>query len=95
MWSEQGCAFGDWTGKARFQGFLPEQAWRATTLALENGIRCYDMAYAYGTHRHVGDVLAREFMAGNLKREDLFLTTKLAHPRSPPHVAISHQLTYV
>ena len=34
-----GCAFGNWTGTAEFQGQLPEKAWRATTLALKAGGR--------------------------------------------------------
>lgn len=90
-----GCAFGDWTHPtAGFQGFLPELAWRSTTLALECGIRHFDGAHAYGTERIVGSVLGRSFSDGSLSRSDVFLTTKLCHPAAPPHVAISHLRTW-
>lgn len=89
-----GCAFGDWTGGGDFQGFLPEQAWRAMTLALEAGYRSFDGAHCYGTERHLGDVLGRALAAGGVERSELFLTTKLAHPATPPEVAISHRLTW-
>jgi diketogulonate reductase-like aldo/keto reductase len=89
-----GCAFGNWTGGSAFQGFLPEQAWRATKLALECGVRHLDTAHAYGTERHVGNVLGRAWMDGDLERGDIFLTTKLAHPSAPPHVNISSQRTW-
>lgn len=89
-----GCAFGDWIGRSEFQGFLPEQAWRAVSLALDAGFRHLDTAYCYGTERHLGDLLGRRFADAALTREDVFLTTKLAHPAAPPHVAISHRLTF-
>lgn len=89
-----GCAFGDWTGQSEFQGFLPEQAWRALSLALEAGYRAFDGAHCYGTEHHMGDVFGRAFAAGELERGDLFLTTKLAHPPAPPEVAISHRRTW-
>lgn len=89
-----GCAFGDWLGRRDFQGFLPEMAWRSIHLALEAGFRHFDGARCYGTERHLGDLLGRHFAEGTLKREDVFLTTKLAHPAAPPHVAISHRLSW-
>lgn len=89
-----GCAFGDWIGRTEFQGFLPEMAWRAIHLALETGYRHFDGARCYGTERHLGDLLGRRFAEGLLRREDVFLTTKLAHPAAPPHVAISHRLSW-
>lgn len=89
-----GCAFGDWVGATDFQGFLPEQGWRALTLAFEAGYRAFDGAHVYGTERILGDVLGREFSAGRLSREDVFITTKLAHPSAPPHINISHLRTW-
>lgn len=89
-----GCAFGDWVGKTDFQGFLPEQAWRAMTLALEAGYRSFDGAHAYGTESILGTILGQRFASGDLAREDLFLTSKLAHPAAPPHVNISHLRTW-
>ncbi len=89
-----GCAFGNWTGGDGLQGFLPEQAWRPMTLALEAGYTHFDTAFCYGTERHLGDILGRAMSTGQVTREDLFITTKLAHPPSPPHIAISHLLTW-
>jgi diketogulonate reductase-like aldo/keto reductase len=89
-----GTAFGDWVGATDFQGFLPEQAWRAVTLALDNGCRAFDCARAYGTERIVGTLLGQRFASGELTREQLFITTKLAHPAAPPHVNISHRRTW-
>lgn len=89
-----GCAFGHWTGGDTMQGFLPEEAWRAITLALEAGYRHFDGAYCYGTERHLGDIVGRALADGRIERDHLFITTKLAHPPTPPHVAISHRLTF-
>ena len=89
-----GCAFGNWVGESDFQGFLPEQAWRALTLGLETGYRAFDGAHAYGTERILGTLLGERFAKGELKREELFITTKLAHPAAPPHVNISHLRTW-
>ena len=89
-----GCAFGNWTGGDVMQGFLPEEAWRAVSLALEAGFRHFDTAHCYATERHVGDILGRAMASGAVERNDLFVTTKVAHPASPPHVAISHRLTW-
>jgi diketogulonate reductase-like aldo/keto reductase len=89
-----GTAFGDWVGATEFQGFLPEQAWRAVTLALDSGYRAFDCARAYGTERIVGTLLGQRFASGELTREELFITTKLAHPAAPPHINISHRRTW-
>jgi diketogulonate reductase-like aldo/keto reductase len=89
-----GCAFGDWVGATDFQGFLPEQAWRAVSLALDNGYRAFDGARVYGTERIVGTVIGQRLATGDLTREELFVTTKLAHPAAPPHINISHRRTW-
>ena len=89
-----GCAFGNWTGGEVMQGFLPDEAWRSLTVALNAGFRHFDCAHCYGTERHLGDVLGRAMADGLVRREDLFVTTKLAHPKAPPHVAISQLLTW-
>lgn len=87
-------AFGDWVGGTEFQGFLPEQAWRAVSLALDNGYRAFDGAHVYGTERIVGALIGQRFATGELSREELFITTKLAHPATPPHINISHRRTW-
>jgi diketogulonate reductase-like aldo/keto reductase len=89
-----GCAFGDWVGATEFQGFLPEQAWRAVFLALNNGYRAFDGAHVYGTERIVGTLIGQRLASGELTRDDLFITTKLAHPATPPHINISHRRTW-
>jgi diketogulonate reductase-like aldo/keto reductase len=89
-----GCAFGDWVGATAFQGFLPEQAWRALTLAWDAGYRSFDGAHAYGTASILGSILGARFASGELQRDDVFITTKLAHPAAPPHVNISHLRTW-
>jgi diketogulonate reductase-like aldo/keto reductase len=89
-----GCAFGDWVGATDFQGFLPEQAWRALTLALDAGYLAFDGAHAYGTEGILGTLLGQRFASGALQREDVFITSKIAHPAAPPHVNISHLRTW-
>ncbi len=89
-----GCAFGNWVDAKRFQGFLPEQAWRALSLALDNGYRAFDGAHVYGTEDILGTLLGQRFATGALSREDLFITSKLAHPAAPPHIHISHLRTW-
>lgn len=89
-----GCAFGDWTGATDFQGFLPEQAWPALHDALDAGYRAFDGAHAYGTESILGTLLGQRFAQHGLQRDELFITTKLAHPAAPPHVNISHLRTW-
>lgn len=45
--------------------------------ALENGYRHIDTAFRYRNEHIIGKVLKRWFNSGKLKREDLFITTKL------------------
>uniref|UniRef100_A0A7S1ANL1 NADP-dependent oxidoreductase domain-containing protein n=1 Tax=Noctiluca scintillans TaxID=2966 RepID=A0A7S1ANL1_NOCSC len=78
-----GCAFGNWSDDSQPKGFSPEDAWPAIRMALDAGVRHLDCAYVYGTHTHVRDVLGRRFTDGDLKRSDVFITTKLFHPPVP------------
>jgi len=89
-----GCAFGDWVGRSTFQGFLPEQAWRAFRHALDAGYRAFDGAHAYATERILGASLGPRFTSGEFSRDQLFITTKLAHPDVDPSVNISHLRTW-
>eukprot|EP00808_Paulinella_micropora_P032074 g49771.t1 len=89
----QGCAFGNWSGGAGYQGFLPEHSWGATEVALQAGMRHFDSARAYATERQVGNVLGKYFASGAIKREDVFLTSKISHP-PVPHLGISSQRTF-
>ncbi|KAI6238628.1 alcohol dehydrogenase [Aphelenchoides fujianensis] len=49
----------------------------ALRIALRNGYRSIDTATAYGNEKEIGDVLQEFFRSGELKREDIFVTTKL------------------
>ena len=61
-----GCAFGNWVAEDAFQGFLPEQAWHALTLAWEAGYRAFDGAHAYGTESILGSILGERFAREHL-----------------------------
>uniref|UniRef100_A0A7S4K2J8 NADP-dependent oxidoreductase domain-containing protein n=1 Tax=Odontella aurita TaxID=265563 RepID=A0A7S4K2J8_9STRA len=63
-----------------FNGFLPEQAYRSVTLALESGLRHIDTAVMYRSHKQISHVLGNFFASGRLRREDVFLTSKIMHP---------------
>ncbi|KAG0650356.1 D-galacturonic acid reductase [Hyphodiscus hymeniophilus] len=54
----------------------PGEVERAVEYALLNGYRHIDAAYSYGNEEEVGVGLRKAFEAG-LKREDVFVTTKL------------------
>ena len=58
-----------------FGGFkvAPADTVAAVASALEAGYRLVDTASAYGNEREVGEAIA----AGGLKREEIFVTTKL------------------
>ncbi|XP_041365728.1 1,5-anhydro-D-fructose reductase-like [Gigantopelta aegis] len=55
----------------------PEQTHRAVKIALEVGYRHVDTAFAYGNEEAIGAALQEHFKEGKLKREDVFITTKL------------------
>jgi hypothetical protein len=71
---------------------MEEQAWRggpehvlpltlqvqaAITLALEAGYRHIDCAAVYGNEKEIGAALKAAFESGLVKREDIFVTSKL------------------
>ncbi|XP_034366046.1 aldo-keto reductase family 1 member C13-like isoform X2 [Arvicanthis niloticus] len=49
----------------------------AIHLAIEAGFRHIDTAFVYQTESHVGQAIRSKIAAGLVKREDIFLTTKL------------------
>lgn len=70
----------------------PELAWDAVPRALDAGYRHIDTAHMYATERHVGDTLGRYFADGRLARDDVFVTTKVAHPPNGPVVPTEYML---
>ena len=45
--------------------------------ALDSGYMLIDAAMMYENERTIGDVLKRRMLEGKLKREDIFVTTKV------------------
>src|SRR5271170_2609837 len=56
----------------------------ATRDALEVGFRHFDCAERYGNEREVGRALQAGFAAGDIAREDIFVTTKLWNSNHRP-----------
>jgi diketogulonate reductase-like aldo/keto reductase len=56
----------------------------ATKLALEAGFRTIDTAERYRTESEVGDAMQEVFKAGKVKREDVFVITKLWNTNHRP-----------
>lgn len=49
----------------------------AVKSALNSGVRHIDTAAAYGNEEEIGEALAEVFAEGNIKREEVFITSKL------------------
>jgi len=62
--------FGTWQA-------APGQVEKATEVALASGYTHIDAAKIYGNEAEIGTVLHKVFSQGSIKREDLFITTKL------------------
>jgi diketogulonate reductase-like aldo/keto reductase len=56
----------------------------ATRAALEVGFRALDTAERYGTEKEVGCAMKEVFTAGTIKREDVFVITKLWNTNHRP-----------
>src|SRR5215475_658011 len=59
----------------------------ATKAALEAGFRVIDTAERYRTEREVGEAMQEVFAAGKIKREDVFVITKLWNTNHRPERA--------
>ena len=69
--------------------YSPEQVSKAVEIALEAGYRLFDCAEVYGNEDLIGKVFDGAFQSGLVKREHLFITSKLwndhhAAGSSPP-----------
>src|SRR5580692_6271271 len=56
----------------------------ATKAALEAGFRLIDTAERYRTEKEVGEAMQEVFKAGKIKREDVFVVTKLWNTNHRP-----------
>src|SRR3954471_3840146 len=56
----------------------------ATKAALETGFRALDTAERYRTEREVGEAMQEVVRAGKIKREDVFVITKLWNTNHRP-----------
>jgi alcohol dehydrogenase (NADP+) len=57
---------------------------RATTAALKAGFRSYDCAERYRNEQEIGESFEAEFASGAIKREDVFIATKLWNTNHRP-----------
>jgi diketogulonate reductase-like aldo/keto reductase len=56
----------------------------ATKAALETGFRAFDCAERYGNEKEVGETMREVFNAGKIKREEIFVITKLWNTNHRP-----------
>jgi aldehyde reductase len=62
----------------------PNETRTATANALKAGFRHYDCAERYRNEKQVGEALQAEIAAGTVKREDVFITTKIWNTNHRP-----------
>jgi len=55
----------------------PGEIAAAVEAAIDCGYRLIDTAYVYGNEKEIGDTLQKLFKKGTIKREEIFITTKL------------------
>ena len=62
-------------------------------MALKNGYTHFDTATIYGNEEFIGEAIARAISEGFIKRENLFIVTKLWHTDySDPEAALQLSL---
>lgn len=61
-----------------FRSADPEALTKALKVALDAGYPLIDTAYVYGNEGVIGKVLQEYFTSGKLKRENIFITTKVS-----------------
>ncbi|XP_040201552.1 aldo-keto reductase family 1 member C23-like protein [Rana temporaria] len=68
---------------------LTDKVKEAVKTSLDIGYRHVDCAYIYMTEKYIGQAFQETFSEGNLKREDVFYTTKLWVTFHQPHLVRS------
>jgi len=68
--------------------FTPEQVSNAVLGAAALGYRLFDCASVYGNEQQIGEVFEK-IMAGGIKREELFITSKLWNDKHNPEDVIA------
>ena len=58
-------------------GTGPPYAQKYVESAIDAGYRLFDTAQEYGSEQAIGNALTKAFASGKLKREDVFVTTKV------------------
>lgn len=64
--------------------YSPEQVARAVAIALEAGYRLFDCAEVYGNENLIGNVFDGAFRSGKVRREELFITSKVWNDHHAP-----------
>lgn len=72
-----------------------DKVYHAVKWALQDGYRLIDTADLYGNHKEIGKALKEVFAEGKIKREEVFITTKVwktQMTKSKTHKFIDHAL---
>ena len=64
--------------------YSPEQVAKAVAIALEAGYRMFDCAEVYGNENLIGNVFDGAFRSGKVRREELFITSKVWNDHHAP-----------
>src|ERR1700733_12670625 len=65
----------------------PIETRTATKSALETGFRAFDASERYRNEKEVGEAMQEVFKAGTIKREDVFIATKVWNNNHRPERA--------
>ncbi len=75
--------------------YSPEQVSGAVENAIEAGYKLFDCAEVYGNENLIGEVFEKAFQAGKIRREDIFVTSKVwnnHHAAGEPTKALQRSL---
>uniref|UniRef100_A0A914DJK2 NADP-dependent oxidoreductase domain-containing protein n=1 Tax=Acrobeloides nanus TaxID=290746 RepID=A0A914DJK2_9BILA len=75
------------TPKVESTFVVPQMLWEYQAVVIENGYRHIDTAQWYGNEHIIGEFLDETVKSGKLKREDIFITSKLALSNHQPELA--------